>query len=395
MDDRRTSNGGIEADPEQAAHAQQTFAADNPVSGPRWGHVGVFLGLTFGLTWLLNLAMYLRGGIDRPGAVTVLQFQMLLPAFSAILLGLRWFPESPLYYRRAAGRPRWFYYYFLLMTVVFGLGALGVSLAPDQGPVTILAATAPLALAFIGLILLIVLRIISGPEAMARVWLAGGNWRAWVVFGLGFVAYYVLQVALNGVFGLGQAQLSAPAGLPPGMTLQVFVAAAAVQSVLLAPLLAIVITFGEEYGWRGYLQTELFKLGRRRGVLLLGVIWGAWHWPIILMGYNYPGHPLLGVVLMTLYTTGLGVVLGYAVLRSGSVLLASYLHGLNNQVLAYLFAIGFRPFDAAYAFGIGTYGVVTLAIVAALILIDPIWRGSGGTLVEPQVEGATSSSLTR
>ena len=75
--------------------------------------------------------------------------------------------------------------------------------------------------------------------------------------------------------------------------------------MLLGPVLAIV-AFGEEYGWRGYLQSELFKLGRVRGVLLLGVIWGAWHWPLILMGYNYPGYPLLGVVLMTLYITGLG-----------------------------------------------------------------------------------------
>jgi membrane protease YdiL (CAAX protease family) len=147
--------------------------------------------------------------------------------------------------------------------------------------------------------------------------------------------------------------------------------------------LAIVITLGEEYGWRGYLQTELFKLGRRRGVLLLGVIWGAWHWPIILMGYNYPGHPLLGIVLMTIYTTGLAVVLGYAVLRSGSVLLSAYLHGLNNQVVAYLVAIGLRPSDAAYAFGIGTYGMITLAIVAGVILRDPIWRGSGSSLIEP------------
>jgi membrane protease YdiL (CAAX protease family) len=353
------------------------------VSAPRWRHIGVFLGLTFGLTWLVNLVMYLRGGIERPGAVTALQFQMLLPAFSAILLGLRWFPESPLYHRRTAGRPRWFYYYFLFMTVVFGLGALGVSLAPEQGPVTIVAATVPLALALVGLILLIFLRITAGPEAMARVWLAGGNWRQWLLFGVGLVVYYALQVALNGVFGLGQAQLAPPTVLPPGMTAPVFFAAAAVQSVLLAPLLAIVITFGEEFGWRGYLQTELFKLGRRRGVLLLGVIWGAWHWPIILMGFNYPGHPLLGVLLMTLYTTGLAIVLGYAVLRSGSVLLSAYLHGLNNQVLAYLFAMGLRPFDAAYAFGIGTYGVLTLAVVAAILLIDPIWHGSGNTLLEP------------
>jgi uncharacterized protein len=162
---------------------------------------------------------------------------------------------------------------------------------------------------------------------------------------------------------------------PPGWSPATFLIVAALQSVVLGPILGIVITFGEEYGWRGYLQSELFKLGRVRGVLLLGVIWGAWHWPIILMGFNYPGHPLLGVVLMTLYTTGLAVVLGYAVLRSGSVLLAAYLHALNNQVVSFLVALGYSPFDPALSFGIGIYGIATLAIVALLVLRDPVWRG--------------------
>ena len=352
---------------------------------PNWRHVGIFLGLTFGLTYLLNLGMYLGGGLNNPAVVTTLQFQMLLPAASAIVLGWRVFAESPIYHRRDAGRARWFFYYFLFMTLVYGVGALVAWLAPDNGAFTVVAATTPLGLALIGLIVLVVLRLVTGQEAMARVWLAGGNWRQWVVFGVATVVYYAVQAALNGVFGLGGSQFAPPPGLPGGMTPETFYVAAALQSVVLAPILAIVITFGEEYGWRGYLQTELFRPGRRRGVLLLGVIWGAWHWPIILMGYNYPGHQLLGVVLMTLYTTGLAVVLGYAVLRSGSVLLAAYVHGLNNQVLGYIFAIGFRPFDTAYAFGIGMYGILTLAIVAGLILLDPIWRGSGNNLLEPKI----------
>jgi membrane protease YdiL (CAAX protease family) len=346
---------------------------------PNWRHVGAFLGLTFGLTWMLNLAIYLRGGLGTPGMVSVLQLQMLLPAFSAILLGLLLFPESPIYHGRPAGRERWFYYYFLLLTVIYALGALGVWRAPAQGAITTAAAIIPLLLAFLGLLMLVVLRSTAGREAMARVWLAWGNGRYWLLFGLAFVAYYALQAALNAYFGLGGAKL-APIPAPPGFNPDTFLIVGAVQSVLLAPILAIVIAFGEEYGWRGYLQSELFKLGRVRGVLLLGVIWGAWHWPLILMGYNYPGHPLLGVLLMTLYTTGLAVVLGYAVLRSGSVLLSAYLHALNNQVVAFIVAMGFKPFDTAFSFGIGIYGLATLAIVALLVLRDPIWRGKGSSL---------------
>ena len=331
---------------------------------PNWRHVGAFLGLAFGLTWLLDLAIYLRGGLGAPGMVGVLQLQMLLPAFSAIVLGLFVFPESPIYRGRLPGKARWFYYYFLLLTVIYAAGALGAWLAPAQGAMTVVAGAAPLILSFLGLLVLIVLRFVAGREAMARVWLAWGNWRYWLLFGLAIAAYYVLQAVLNAVFGLGGATL-APLPAPPGLSPTTVLIVAAVQTVLLGPFLGIVITFGEEYGWRGYLQSELLKLGRVRGVLLLGVIWGAWHWPLILMGYNYPGHPLLGVVLMTLYTTGLAVVLGYAVLRSGSVLLAAFLHALNNQVVAYIVALGFRPFDTAFSFVIGIYGILTLAVVAA------------------------------
>ena len=352
----------------------------NPVPAVNWSHAGAFLALTFGLTWLLDLLIYLRGGLKIPGIVAILQLQMLLPAFSAIFLGLFFFSESPIYHKRPAGRGRWFYYYFLLLTLVYAAGALTISLSPAQSTLVLLAII-PLVLAFLGLFLLILLRFVAGREAMARVGLAWGKGRYWLLFGLGFAAYYVLQAALNAVFGLGGAHLNPPPA-PPGLSPDLFLILAVLQSVLIAPLLAIVIAFGEEYGWRGYLQSELFKMGRVRGVLLLGVIWGAWHWPLILMGYNYPGHPILGVVLMTLYTTGLAIVLGYAVLKSGSVLLSSYLHALNNQVLAFIVAMGFAPHDFAFSFDIGVYGIVTLAVVALLILRDPVWRGRDSALAE-------------
>ena len=88
------------------------------------------------------------------------------------------------------------------------------------------------------------------------------------------------------------------------------------NAIIIGPILGLIITFGEEYGWRGYLQSELVHLGRIRGVGLLGIIWGIWHWPIILMGYNYPGQPVLGPLLMTGYTVVLSYFLAYAVFKS-------------------------------------------------------------------------------
>lgn len=344
---------------------------------PNWRHVGAFLGLTFGLTWLLDLIISLHGGLSTPGIVSVLQLQMLLPAFSAIVLGVFFFSESPLYQRRPAGRGRWFYYYFLLLTVIYAFGALGGWLAPARGTMTLVATIVPQLLAFLGLFVLVGLRLAAGREAMSRVWL---------LFGPAIVAFYVLQVVLNAFFGLGPVKPS-PLAAPPGISLAPFLILIAVQSVLLAPILALVIAFGEEYGWRGYLQSELLKVGRVRGVLLVGVIWGVWHWPLILMGFSYPGYPLLGLVLTALFTTGFAVVLGTAVLRSGSILLAAYLHALNDQVTAFIVALGYKPFNPVFSFGVGIYGIATLALVALLVLRDPVWQGKGSPLISPRREG--------
>ena len=66
---------------------------------PNWPHVAWFLGLAFGFSWLVDLVLYLNGGLSNPATLLMLQFQMLLPAFSAMLLGAFFFKESPIYYR--------------------------------------------------------------------------------------------------------------------------------------------------------------------------------------------------------------------------------------------------------------------------------------------------------
>jgi membrane protease YdiL (CAAX protease family) len=186
------------------------------------------------------------------------------------------------------------------------------------------------------------------------------------------------MTGLNALFGLGQAVdvkdlLTQTAGaqaegldMVPGWTLLAIVG---FQAVVLGPLLGLLMAFGEEYGWRGYLQGELVKMGKTGGIVLVGVIWGLWHIPLILMGHNYPGYPLLGSVLMMVYSITLALILGYAVLKSGSVWLAAFLHALNNQVLAFLVLAVYTPNDPVYSFGIGIYGIVLLVIIAGALLV--------------------------
>jgi hypothetical protein len=103
------------------------------------------------------------------------------------------------------------------------------------------------------------------------------------------------------------------------------------------------------------------------------------------MGHNYPGHPLLGSVLMMVYSITLALILGYAVLKSGSVWLAAFLHALNNQVLAFLVLAVYTPNDPVYSFGIGLYSIVLLVIIAGALLVfdSKEWR----TLVPAASQG--------
>ncbi len=66
---------------------------------PNWPHVAWFLGLTFGLSWLLDVVLYLNGGMANPATTLLLQIQMMMPAFSAMFLGAFFFKESPIYNR--------------------------------------------------------------------------------------------------------------------------------------------------------------------------------------------------------------------------------------------------------------------------------------------------------
>jgi membrane protease YdiL (CAAX protease family) len=231
----------------------------------------------------------------------------------------------------------------------------------------------------IGLILLVVLRWRGGREAFAGAGLAGGKWHVWLLYGLGLVAFYGLQTLLNYVFKLGQVvdlkvalpQMAA-ANLPASALLPIL----ALNTLIVGPFIGLIITFGEEYGWRGYLQTELTRLGRIRGVFLLGVIWGIWHWPVIWMGYNYPGQPLLGSIAMVLVCVILAYFLAYAVFKSNGIWTAAYLHALSNQAMSFFAMALVMPGSILFSFGIGIPSLVLGGIIVLLILRDPIWKVS-------------------
>ena len=120
------------------------------------------------------------------------------------------------------------------------------------------------------------------------------------------------------------------------------------SALTIGALINSLFTFGEEFGWRAYLLPKLLPVGRRRATLLVGVVWGVWHWPIIAMGYNYgfeyPGSPWLGLLAMVWFTVLVGTFLAWVTIRGESVWPAVLGHAVINAIgrIGLLFVQG-RP----------------------------------------------------
>jgi membrane protease YdiL (CAAX protease family) len=196
-----------------------------------------------------------------------------------------------------------------------------------------------------------------------------------------------LAVAAVGALSLVAATLSVSLAVPgiafdlgadpvPGIALPGGVAGVLATLGLALALGATVngvFAFGEEFGWRGYLLWELAPLGFWKASLAVGALWGVWHAPVIVEGYNYPSFPLVGVVAMTVATVALSPVYTYLVVRAESVLAATLFHGVFNGSagLVVAYAAASDPVGAELiASPIGLAGVAAFGFAALLIWVD-------------------------
>lgn len=137
-----------------------------------------------------------------------------------------------------------------------------------------------------------------------------------------------------------------------------------ISSLTINPLVTSIATLGEELGWRGYLLPKLFPLGKGKAFTLSGLIWGLWHAPVIIAGYNYPGYPVLGVIMMILFTILAGTYLGALRLKYNSVLLATFAHAAINTQGRGLWIVLFPDTNPILAGAVGLTGLLFWAVLA-------------------------------
>jgi hypothetical protein len=145
-------------------------------------------------------------------------------------------------------------------------------------------------------------------------------------------------------------------------------------SLFLGPTINGIFGFGEEFGWRGYLLPKLIPLGKLKAYTIVGVIWGLWHAPLIVVGFNYPGYPLLGIVGMVVMTTAIGIYINELTLRNRSSILAGWIHGAFNGQVYGIWRILFPNVNPLIGGFTGVIGVTVWLILG-------LWKVHRGRVV--------------
>ncbi len=106
---------------------------------------------------------------------------------------------------------------------------------------------------------------------------------------------------------------------------------------LLQVLTFLFFTIGEEYGWRYFLQPRLQKsIGKRKGVLLTGFIWGVWHVPLYSHLFYQGFEAVNAGISITVFCISFGIFLGLLYMKTDSVLMVAMIHAMNNVFMANL-----------------------------------------------------------
>lgn len=271
----------------------------------------------------------------------------------------------------------------VFLLIAFGLAwvnwAVLISVYGTTPPNTLLGILAGLPAAFAPAIAAIVVRKWVTREGFADAGLRLNLRRGWpyYLFGWLWPLVVVAVVAiLATVLGIGIPDLSFGDGLT-GLPILSSIPWLIVPVLLILAIIVTPLLWGEEFGWRGYLQIRLFADRPLLAAVATGVIWGIWHYPLIVVtGFNYPDHPFLGLIPFTVFTVLISIIFGWLRLRTGSTWTSSLAHSAIN---AYGDALLRLLFPTGSTFLVGYGGLLALAPIGVLC----VWIVASGQL-KPQ-----------
>lgn len=162
-----------------------------------------------------------------------------------------------------------------------------------------------------------------------------------------------------------------------GLTLQMYNAVTIVMCFTMGPLINMFAALGEEVGWRGFMYPQLKAvLGKNKGCFVGGIIWGAWHFPLMfLVGYEYGtdyfGWPFLGPVVFCVFTIAAGIFVDFLYEKTHIIWIPALAHGAMN---AATFPLLFMNVDYANQAILGpvfngAISGIPLAVTAVIICV--------------------------
>jgi uncharacterized protein len=133
---------------------------------------------------------------------------------------------------------------------------------------------------------------------------------------------------------------------------------------------------GEEIGWRGFLVPQLAKVTSFTNVSLLsGLVWSAWHYPILLLADYNSGTPAwFGLTCFTGMVVGISFVFAWMRLKSGSLWTGMFLHASHNLWIQGIFD-PLTTDTGKTRFVIGEFGIGLAG--AAVVVAFVTWQRRG------------------
>jgi membrane protease YdiL (CAAX protease family) len=131
-------------------------------------------------------------------------------------------------------------------------------------------------------------------------------------------------------------------------------------------LVAGLLYFGEEFGWRGYLQDRMAPGKPVLAALWTGLVWGIWHWIMVLLGLSFGGN-LLALLIYPIDCAVGSIFLGWLRTKSKSVWPAALAHGAGNMVISGAMTAIFPGAPELLTWAVfGLAGYVVLALILVL-----------------------------
>lgn len=282
----------------------------------------VFAAAAYGITYLLGILMW-YGYAKQIDLSAFPNAQMMYPAMGVMLAFL-------LTRRKDENMPRAFYIVFITAAIIQILFTILSVMMPDM-TVDMPGGTVPAWLLWLqyvqilGGILCLIFYFVSGKKKREAYGLRWKNWKASLFCIVLFLVLYFSRAAL--AYALG-GQLDFFFDIMTSPEAWIIIGILPVNF-----LLGYIAFFGEEYGWRYYLQPLLQrKFGLRKGVLLLGAVWGLWHLPLDFFFYVTPDKGIIMTLSQLITCVTLGIFFGYAYMKTENIWVPVIMHFLNNNL---------------------------------------------------------------